>query len=121
MRASYAGGPSWGVALAQERVECPSRLALPALGSSGFRRRRPGIDVDVQPALGRSHEAVEKQRADDRTGEATGGDVVQVGHFGIEHRIIWAPEWEPPQRIVLSRGVAGEIGGERLVLGVERR
>ena len=104
-----------------QRVERARRLAFAAFGPAGLCRRRPGIDVEVQPGLGGGDEALEEQRADDRAGKAAGRDVVEIGHLGIEHGVVGPPQRQAPQRIVLGAGMAGEIGGERFVVGVERR
>src|SRR6185295_19820374 len=63
------------VALLQQRIERPRGLAFAALRPAGFGRRRPCVDVEMQPALGGGHEAFEEQRADDRAGHAAGRDV----------------------------------------------
>src|SRR5258708_2110879 len=79
------------VALLQQGIERPRRLAFAALRPAGFGRRRPGVDVEMQPALGGGHEAFEEQRADDRAGHAAGRDVVHVGHLGIDVLVITLP------------------------------
>src|ERR1700719_2156308 len=61
---------SSSIAVAQEPVDRTRGLAFAALGARRFGRRRPPIDIDMQPAPGRFDEALKKQGAGDRTGEA---------------------------------------------------
>src|ERR1700730_13509284 len=113
--------PALAVARRKQRVERARRLALAAFRTAGFCRRRPGVDVDVQPALRRLDEAPQKQRRGDRAGKAAGRYVVEIGDFGIEHRLIGPPQRQAPQRIVLARGAAGKLRREGLVFRVEQR
>ena len=50
---------SSAVPLAQQLIERAGSLALAALGPCGLRRRRPGVDVEVQPAFRGADEALE--------------------------------------------------------------
>jgi len=52
---------------------------------------------------------------------AAGADIVGVGDFRLQHRVVATPQRQPPQRIVLARGRAHQLGGERVVVGEERR
>jgi len=69
-RAGVRRGSS--IALAQEFVDCPRGLAFAALGARRFGRRRPGENIDMQPAFRKFHEALQEQRAGDRAREGAG-------------------------------------------------
>src|SRR5215216_2579825 len=73
-RAGVRRGSS--IAFAQQFVDRARGLAFAALGTRGFGRRRPSIDIDMQPALGVGDEALQEQRAGDRAGKAAGRRVV---------------------------------------------
>src|ERR1044072_6777214 len=66
-RGSYFGSC---IALAQQGVDGACGLALAAFGACGLGRRRPAVDVDMQPAPGLLDEALQEQRAGDRAGKA---------------------------------------------------
>src|SRR5215510_1081414 len=66
------------IAFAQQLVDRARGLALAAFGAAGLCRRRPAVDVDMQPAPGSVHEALQEQRAGDRASERAGrriGDI----------------------------------------------
>src|SRR4029079_19539290 len=69
-RAGVRRGSS--IAFAQQLIDRARRLALGTLGEAGLCRRRPAIDIDMQPALCRLDEALQEQRADDRAGKSAG-------------------------------------------------
>src|SRR3984885_8539534 len=87
---------SSSIAVAQETVDGARRLAFAALGAPRFGGRRPSVDIDMQPTLGRFDEALEKQRAGDRAGEAAGRRIVDVGDFRIEPTIVRWPQRQSP-------------------------
>src|ERR1700738_4180220 len=66
-RAGVSRGSS--IAFAQQFVDRARGLAFAAFGAPRFCRRRPAIDIDMQPAFGRFHETLQEQRAGDRAGE----------------------------------------------------
>src|SRR3954471_2658035 len=68
-RAGVRSGSS--IALAQELVDRARGLAFAALGAGWLCRRRPAVDVDMQPAFGIGDETLQEQRAGDRAGKAT--------------------------------------------------
>ena len=68
-----------------------------------------------------ANELLQEQRANDRAGKAAGRHIVDVGDLGIQHRFVWPPERHAPQRIVLGPRRARQLGGERIVVGIERR
>src|SRR5215207_4162406 len=88
-RAGVRRGSS--IAFAQQFVDCACGLAFTALGARRFCRRRPAVDVDMQPAFGALDKALQEQRAGDRAGKAAGRRVVDVGDFRIEPGIISGP------------------------------
>src|SRR6185437_13139105 len=88
-RAGVRRGSS--IAFAQQSVDRAGGLAFTAFGTSGLGRRRPAIDVDMQPALGGFHEALQEQCAGDRAGEAAGRSVVDIGNLGVEPGIVSGP------------------------------
>src|ERR1700693_751043 len=63
-RAGVRRGSS--IAFAQQFEDRARGLAFAALGPPGLRRRRPGIDIEMQPAFGALDEALQEQRAGDR-------------------------------------------------------
>src|SRR5438552_8585324 len=76
-RAGVRRGSS--IAFAQQFVDRPRGLAFAALGARRFCRRRPAIDIDMQPAPGGFDEPLQEQRAGDRAGKTSGRRVVDVG------------------------------------------
>src|SRR5438046_3581224 len=81
-RAGVRRGSS--IAFAQQFVDRPRGLAFAALGARRFCRRRPAIDIDMQPALGGFDEPLQEQRAGDRAGKAARWRVVDVRDFRIQ-------------------------------------
>src|SRR5690349_21176492 len=79
------------IAFAQKFVERAGALAFAAFGTARLRRRRPGEDVEMQPAPGVLDEALQEQRAGDRTGEAARGRIVDGGDLGIQPGIVSGP------------------------------
>src|ERR1700730_13035480 len=88
-RAGVTRGSS--ITFAQQFVDRTRGLAFAAFRPRRFRRRRPAIDIDMQPAFCRLDEALQEQRAGDGACEAAGWRVVDVGHFRIEPRIVRRP------------------------------
>jgi len=88
-RAGVSRGSS--IALAQELVDRTRGLAFAAFGTTRFRRRRPGVDVEMQPAPGVLDKALQKQRADDRACERARRCVVDVGDLRIEPGVVGRP------------------------------
>src|SRR4030088_1137042 len=58
-RAGVRRGAS--IALAQQVVDRAGGLAFAPLGARGFRRRRPAVDIDMQPAFGVLHKTLQEQ------------------------------------------------------------
>src|SRR3954471_20246713 len=54
------------IALAQQFVDRACRLAFAAFGAAGLCRRRPAVDVDMQPAFRGLDKPLQEQRAGDR-------------------------------------------------------
>src|SRR5258708_512255 len=98
-RAGVRRGSS--IAFAQELVDCAGGLAFAAFRAARLRRRRPAVDIDMQPAFGVLDETLQEQRAGDRTGERARWRVVDVGDFRIEPAIVGRPQRQSPQRVVL--------------------
>src|SRR5436190_11922829 len=97
-RAGVRRGSS--IAFAEQFEERARGLAFAALGARRFRRRGPGIDVEMQPALGAFDEALQEQCAGDRAGKAARGRVVEVGDLRIKPGIVGRPQRHAPQRVV---------------------
>src|ERR1700704_6636603 len=76
-RAGVSRGSS--IAFAQQFVDRARGLAFAALGPARFGRRRPAVDIDMQPAFGGLDKALQKQRAGDRAGKAVRRRVFDVG------------------------------------------
>src|ERR1700733_7510773 len=87
---------SSSIAVAQEPVEGARPRASPALGAPRFGGRRPSVDIDMQPTLSCFDEALEKQRAGDRAGEAAGRRIVDVGDFRIDPAIVRGAQRQSP-------------------------
>ena len=68
----------------------------------------------------RRDEAAHEQRRGNGAGLAA-ADIVDVGDFGLQHRLIRPPQWQPPQRIVLGFGGADQFIGEPVVVGEKGR
>src|ERR1700726_3135590 len=79
------------IAFAQKLVERARGLALAALGPCRFRRRRPGVDIEMQPALGVLDETLQEQRAGDRARERARRRVVDGRDLGIEPGVVRRP------------------------------
>src|ERR1700716_1906014 len=70
-RAGVSRGSS--IALAQQFVDRAGGLAFAAFGAARLCRRRPAVDIDMQPALCGLDKALQEQRAGDRAGERPRG------------------------------------------------
>src|SRR5690242_6484178 len=57
------------IAFPEQPVDRARRLAFAALGPAGFCLRRPGEDVEMQPAFGAFDKPLQEQRAGDRAGK----------------------------------------------------
>src|SRR5580698_5960354 len=112
---------SSSIAVAQQAIDRTRGLALAALGAPRFGGRRPSIDIDMQPAPGRFDEALEKQSAGDRACKAAGRRIVDVGDLRLEPAVVWRPQRQPPQRIMLLPCASRKRFGERFVVGIKRR
>src|SRR5262249_25695982 len=90
---SGRAGVRWGssIAFAQEFVDRARGLAFAAFGPPRLCRRRPAMDVDMQPALGGLDEALQEQGAGDRAGKAAGRRIIEVRDLGVEPGIISGP------------------------------
>src|SRR6266699_550620 len=97
------------IAFAQQSVDGARGLAFAAFGPRRLCRRRPAVDVEMQPTLGVLDEALQEQRAGDRA------------DLGIEPAVISRPQRHAPHRIVLLEGTSGDILRQLLILGVEGR
>src|SRR5829696_7881863 len=58
------------IAFAQQLIDRAGGLAFAAFGTPGFCRRRPAVDIDMQPAFRIRHEALQEQCAGNRAGKA---------------------------------------------------
>src|SRR5215510_12759212 len=72
------------IAFAQQLVDGARGLALAALGAAGPCRRRPAVDIDMQPAFRGLHEALQEQRAGDGAGKAARRRVGDVGDLRVQ-------------------------------------
>src|SRR5213078_2445831 len=81
-RAGVRRGSS--ITFAQQFVDRARRLAFAALGTRRLSRRRPTIDVDMQPALRGLDKALQEQRAGDRAGKSPGRRVVDGRDLRIQ-------------------------------------
>src|SRR5882757_8183973 len=76
-RAGVRRGSS--IAFAQQLVDCARGLAFAAFGPRRLCRRRPAVDIDMQPAFRGLDKTLQEQRAGNGAGECPGGCVVDVG------------------------------------------
>src|ERR1700722_14454879 len=81
-RAGVRRGSS--IAFAQQLVDRTRGLAFAAFRPRRFRRRRPAVDIDMQPACGVLDETLQEQRAGDGAGERARRRVVDIGDLGVE-------------------------------------
>src|SRR5882757_9457293 len=84
------------IALAQQFVDRARGLAFAAFGAPRFRRRRPAVDIDMQPAFRGLDKTLQEQRANDRAGEPARGRVVDVGDFRIKPTVVRRPQRQSP-------------------------
>src|ERR1700726_1559818 len=80
------------IAVAQQFIDGAGGLAFAALRARRFGRRRPAVDVDMQPAFGGLDKALQEQRAHDRAGEPARRRVVDVSDFRIEPAVVGRPQ-----------------------------
>src|ERR1700751_194657 len=79
------------IALAQELVDRACGLAFAAFGTTGLCRRRPGVDVEMQPAPSVLDKALQEQRSGDRACEGARRRVGDVGDLRVEPGIVGRP------------------------------
>src|ERR1700688_4660190 len=118
-RAGVRRGSS--ITFPEQFVDRARGLAFAALRSSRLRRRRPAVDIEMQPAFRALDEALQEQRAGDRAGKRARRRVVDVGDLRIEPGIVGWPQRQSPQRIVLLFGAACDVQRQRLIIGVKGR
>src|SRR4051794_27853055 len=118
-RAGVRRGSS--IALAQQFVDRARGLAFAAFGTPWLCRRRPAVNIDMQPALRGLDETLQEQRAGDRTGERPRWRVVDVRDLGIQPAIVSAPQRQSPQRIILLLRESCDIQRQLLIVGVKGR
>src|SRR5258708_20653831 len=80
-RAGVRRGSS--IAFAQQFVDRACRLAFAAFGARRLRRRRPAVDIDMQPAFCVLDETLQEQRAGDGAGERARCRVVHIGDLRL--------------------------------------
>src|ERR1019366_4323970 len=118
-RAGVRRGSS--IALAQQFVDRARGLAFAAFRARRLRRRRPAVDIEMQPAFGVLDETLQEQRAGDRAGERARRRIVDVGDFRVEPGIVRRPQRQSPQRIVLLLRAARDVQRQLLIVGVKGR
>src|SRR3954451_43689 len=79
------------IALAQQFVDRACGLAFAAFGPPRLCRRRPAVDIDMQPAFRGLDETLQEQRAGDRAGERPRWRVVDAGDLGIQPAVVRRP------------------------------
>src|SRR5216684_7953782 len=118
-RAGVRRGSS--IAFAQQFVDSSRGLAFAAFGARRFGRRRPAVDIDMQPAFCVLDETLQEQRAGDGAGEGAGRRIVDIGDLRIEPGIVWRPQRQSPQRIVLLFRATRDVQRQRLIICVKGR
>src|SRR5216684_7234771 len=118
-RAGVRRGSS--IAFSEQSVDRARGLAFAAFRPSRLRRRRPAVDIEMQPAFCVLDEALQEQRAGDGAGKRARRRVVDVGNLRIEPGIVGWPQGQSPQRIVLLFGAARDVQRQRLIICVKGR
>src|SRR5882757_1066812 len=118
-RAGVRRGSS--IAFPEQFVDRAGGLAFAAFRPRRLRRRRPAVDIEMQPAFRVLDEALQEQRAGDGASEGARRRVVDVGHLRIEPAIVGRPQRQSPQRIVLLFGTARDVQRQRLIICVKGR
>src|SRR5712691_2862468 len=118
-RAGIRRGSS--IAFAQQFVDRARGLAFAAFRARRFRRWRPAVDVDMQPAFRVFDEALQEQRAGDGAGKGARRRVGDIGDLRIEPGIVSRPQRQAPQRIVLLFRASRNVQRQRLIVCVKGR
>src|SRR5258708_8980960 len=113
-RAGVRRGSS--IAFPEQFVDRACGLAFAALGPRRLRRRRPAVDIEMQPAFRVLDETLQEQRAGDGAGERARRRVGDVGDFRIEPAIVGWPQRQSPQRIVLLFGTPRAVQPHPLII-----
>src|SRR6266436_7429169 len=113
-RAGVRRGSS--IAFPEQFVDRACGLAFAALGPRRLRRRRPAVDIEMQPAFRVLDETLQEQRAGDGAGKRARRRIVDVGDLRIEPAIVGQPQRQSPQRIVLLSGAARDVQRQRLIV-----
>src|SRR6266702_6406019 len=85
-RAGVSRGSS--IAFAQQFIDRARGLAFAAFRARRPGRRRPAVDIDMQPAFGVFDETLQEQRAGDGARERARRRIVAVGDFRIEPGVV---------------------------------
>src|SRR6266850_2526391 len=93
-RAGVRRGSS--IALAQQFVDRARGLAFAAFRTRRFCRRRPAVDVDVQPAFRVFDETLQEQRAGDGAGKGARWRIVDIGDLRVQPGIVSRPKRQAP-------------------------
>src|SRR5450759_2268947 len=118
-RAGVSRGSS--IAFAHQFVDRARGLAFAALRSGRLRRRRPAVDIDMQPALRTLDEALQEKCAGNGAGEGARRRVIDVGDLRIEPGIVRRPQRQSPQWIVLLFRASRDVQRQRLIVCVKGR
>src|SRR6476469_11151985 len=118
-RAGVRRGSS--IAFAQQFVDRARGLAFAAFRARRFCRRRPAVDVDMQPAFRVFDETLQKQRAGDGAGKGARRRIVDTGDLRVEPGIVSRPQRQAPQRIVLLFRASRDVQRQPLIICVKRR
>src|SRR5258706_3258555 len=113
-RAGVRRGSS--IAFPKQFVDRARGLAFAAFRPRRLRRRRPAVDIEMQPAFCILDETLQKQRAGDGAGEAARRRVVDVSDLRIEPAIVGRPQRQSPQWIVLLFRTARDVQRQRLII-----
>src|SRR5262249_44421139 len=112
------GGAGSAITRREQSIESARDLTFTAFGPARLCRRRPREQIEVHPGW-RGDKAAHEQRGGDRPA-LTAADIIDIGDLGFEHRFIRPPQGQPPDRIILGLGRAGQIIGKPIVIGKER-
>src|SRR5215472_2947587 len=80
------------IAFPEQSEDGARGLAFAAFGVARPRLRRPGEDIEMQPALGVFDKALQEQRTGDRTRKAARRRVGQIRDLGIQPGVVGRPQ-----------------------------
>src|ERR1700678_2730704 len=109
------------VAFHQVAIDAAQALRFGSYAAAGTILRIPGVQVDVHPARGLAHEALQKQGAEYGPGQGRCGDIVQIRHLAVELILIARPQRHGPQGVVFCGRRTSEVLHDALIVAEQGR